>query len=142
MAKIEAERVNAAMDTPTMAGRLKRSRSSMGSSRRHSAIRKIAIRTAEPTSRLTMVGLLHPFSLPCTRANTSRNSETEKKRKPIQSMRRGVGSFESWTLARVRATATTPIGMLTKKIHRQPMPLVMAPPRRGPMATAPPTTAP
>ncbi len=36
----------------------------------------------------------------------------------------------------------TPIGMLTKKIHRQPMPLVIAPPISGPTATAPPTTAP
>ena len=32
--------------------------------------------------------------------------------------------------------------MLTKKIQRHPMPLVMAPPTRGPTATAPPTTAP
>ena len=38
--------------------------------------------------------------------------------------------------------ATTPIGTLTKKIHRQPMPLVMAPPTSGPTATAPPITAP
>ncbi len=33
-------------------------------------------------------------------------------------------------------------GTLTKKIQRQPMPLVMAPPMSGPMATAPPMTAP
>ena len=39
-------------------------------------------------------------------------------------------------------TASTPIGTLTKKIHRQPMPLVMAPPTSGPTATAPPITAP
>ena len=38
--------------------------------------------------------------------------------------------------------ATTPIGTLTKKIHRQPSPLVSAPPISGPTATAPPVTAP
>jgi hypothetical protein len=38
--------------------------------------------------------------------------------------------------------ATTPIGTLTKKIHRQPIPLVMAPPISGPIATAPPMTPP
>ena len=38
--------------------------------------------------------------------------------------------------------ATTPMGTLTKKIQRQPMPLVMAPPTSGPTATAPPVTAP
>ena len=36
----------------------------------------------------------------------------------------------------------TPMGTFTKKIQRQPMPLVMAPPMSGPMATAPPMTAP
>ena len=70
------------------------------------------------------------------------NSAGEKVTKPIQSMRRVVGSLESCTLARVMTMATTPMGMLTKKIHRQPMPLVMAPPISGPTATAPPITAP
>ena len=39
-------------------------------------------------------------------------------------------------------TAITPMGTLTKKIHRHPIPLVMAPPTSGPTATAPPITAP
>ena len=34
------------------------------------------------------------------------------------------------------------MGRLRKKIQRQPMPSVMAPPTNGPMATAPPMTAP
>jgi hypothetical protein len=38
--------------------------------------------------------------------------------------------------------ATTPTGTFTKKIHRQPSPLVSAPPISGPTATAPPITAP
>ena len=40
---------------------------------------------------------------------------------------------------KVMRTAIAPMGTLpTKKIQRQPMPLVMAPPMSGPMATAPP----
>ena len=70
------------------------------------------------------------------------NSAAEKVTNPIQSTRRVLGSLDSWTRVRVRNTAITPMGTLTKKIHRQPMPLVMAPPTSGPTATAPPMTAP
>ena len=100
------------------------------------------MQTPEPTSVPTISGLLHPFAFPCTSAYTSMNSDAEKARKPIQSIRRWVGSFEGWTRVRVIAMATIPIGRLTKKIHRQPIPLVIAPPISGPTATAPPTTAP
>ena len=62
--------------------------------------------------------------------------------KPTQSMRRTLGSLDWAILVMVMMTATTPMGTLTKKIQRQPMPLVMAPPIRGPIATAPPITAP
>ena len=48
--------------------------------------------------------------------------------KPTQSTRRGLWSFESAILANVMKMATTPMGTLTKKIQRQPMALVMAPP--------------
>ena len=40
------------------------------------------------------------------------------------------------------ANAAIPIGMLTKKIQRHDQPLVIAPPRTGPTATATPVTAP
>ncbi len=70
------------------------------------------------------------------------NRATEKDRNPIQSMRRWFGSLEASTLASVTKTASTPMGTFTKKIHRHPMPLVMAPPTSGPTATAPPITAP
>ena len=70
------------------------------------------------------------------------NNDAEKVTKPIQSTRRAVGALASCTLVRVMTMATAPIGMLTKKIQRHPMPLVMAPPTSGPMATAPPITAP
>jgi hypothetical protein len=70
------------------------------------------------------------------------NREAENEMNPIQSMRRLVGSFESTNLVRVTTTAKAPMGRLTKKIHRHPIPLVRAPPSKGPMATAPPITAP
>ena len=68
MAKMEADSVKEASDTPTMAGRLNRLMSSMGSDPRHSATTKAANRTPEPTSRATMVGLPQPRALPCRRA--------------------------------------------------------------------------
>ena len=41
-----------------------------------------------------------------------------------------------------RTTATTPIGTLTRKIHRHDIPVVSAPPITGPIATATPVIAP
>ena len=70
------------------------------------------------------------------------NSEPEKVRNPIQSTLRVLGSRDSWTRVRVTITAKMPIGTFRKKIQRQPMPLVIAPPTRGPTATAAPVTAP
>ena len=54
MAKIEADRVNEPRDTPTIAGRWNRARSSIGSFWRHSPTMKTAISTTEPTSIDTM----------------------------------------------------------------------------------------
>ena len=86
--------------------------------------------------------LPHPSSGPRTRAKTSMKRAPENEMKPIQSIRRLLGSLDSATLASVTMTANTPMGTFTKKIHRHPMPLVMAPPISGPTATAPPITAP
>ncbi len=61
---------------------------------------------------------------------------------PTQSIRRDRRSSDLAICVNVMITAITPMGTLTKKIQRQPMPLVMAPPMSGPMATAPPMTAP
>ena len=72
------------------------------------------------------------------RAKTNMNRAAENETNPIQSMRRLLGSLDSWILVRVTTIATTPMGTLTKKIQRQPIPLVMAPPTSGPTATAPP----
>ena len=89
-----------------------------------------------------VVALPQPKSLPRTSANTSRKRLTEKVTKPTQSIRRARRSSDLAIWVNVMRTATAPMGTFTKKIQRQPMPLVMAPPISGPMATAPPITAP
>ncbi len=98
--------------------------------------------TAEATNKLTMVVLDQPSSLPRTRAKTRMKRPSENETKPIQSIRRVLGSRDSAILASVMMMATAPMGTLTKKIQRHPMALVMAPPTSGPTATAPPVTAP
>ena len=69
-----------------------------------------------------MYVLPHPLALPWTRAYTRRKSDEVKVTKPSQSIRRPVGVLALSTLVRVMITATTPMGMLMKKIHRQPIP--------------------
>ena len=101
--------------------------------------------TSSTAAALSMVRILvepQPASLPWMSANTSRNSDPENVTRPIQSTRVASGSRDSATRERVSATAKTPIGTLTKKIHCQPMPAVMIPPMTGPTATAAPLTAP
>src|ERR1039458_3503653 len=97
MAKIDAEMAKEAKETPTMAGRRKSDRSSMGSFCRSSATRKTTISTPDPTSIPTMVVLDHPSLLPRTRAKTNRNSERENEITPIQSIRRVFGRSEEHT---------------------------------------------
>jgi len=86
--------------------------------------------------------LPQPLSLPRTSAYTRAKRLPENVTKPTQSTRCGCGSLERAIWANVMKMARTPIGTLTKKIHRQPHALVIAPPISGPMATAPPMTAP
>ena len=57
-------------------------------------------------------------------------------------MRRAFGSRDSSTYLRVIASAATPIGMLIRKIERQPKPLVSPPPTSGPTANEAPIVAP
>ena len=52
------------------------------------------------------------------------------------------GLFDSSTRSSVTAIAAIPIGMLTKKIQRQPAHSVRTPPTSGPIATAAPVVAP
>ena len=61
---------------------------------------------------------------------------------PIQSSRAASGSDDSWITSTAPTIATVPIGPFTKKIHSQPMPVVIRPPSIGPIATAAPATAP
>ncbi len=139
---MEDASVNATTDRPTNAGVLKSVRSSMGSGVRISLTKNATMSSADPTKSPTMAALLQPRVLPRTRAKTSAKRLPEKVTNPTQSIRRVRGSFDSAILANVIRTAMTPMGTFTKKIQRHPMPLVMAPPMRGPTATAPPITAP
>src|SRR5437588_9148621 len=70
------------------------------------------------------------------------NRAQEKIAKPIQSGLRAAGSRDSSSRRRVAASVAAPIGTLTKKIHRQERPEVIAPPSTGPTATAIPEIAP
>ena len=142
MANIEAARVKATIEAPAKAGERNRVRSSMGRSWARSRTTNTTIRAAEPASSATIWVEPQPLSLPRTSANTSRNSEALKVTSPAQSMRVPSGSATPRTCVMVMNTASAPMGRLTKKIHPQPMPEVMTPPIRGPMATAMPTTAP
>ena len=83
-----------------------------------------------------------PSSFPCRSPYTSRNSETVRAAVPSQSTRPGRGFFDSSTRISVRTIAAMPIGMLTKKIQRQPAHSVRTPPTSGPIATAAPVVAP
>ncbi len=61
---------------------------------------------------------------------------------PNQSGRPARGSCDSLTRHAAIAMVPRQIGMLTKKIQRQEMPLVSTPPSTGPTATATPVVAP
>ena len=142
MAKNDPDRVNATMFAPAKAGRRKSVRSSIGRLWRCSTTTNATIRTAAAARQATISAEPQPFSLPWTSAYTSRNSEPEKVSRPGQSTPVALGSRESATWVSVMKTATAPMGTFTKKIHFQPMPEVMTPPRTGPTATAAPVTAP
>src|SRR5580658_8316872 len=121
MAKMEEEIAVATIETPTKARLLNRERSSIGSVERFSLRKKMIMRTTAPTMKLTVVALDHPSSLPRTSANTRRKRLAENEMNPTQSTLRERTSFDLAMRVRVTKMATTPMGTLTKKIHRHPM---------------------
>ena len=76
------------------------------------------------------------------RASCKRNIAAAKLTRPRMSRCVAFGSFWFRIFVQESQIATTPMGTFTMKIQRQPMPLVINPPARGPTATAPPTVAP
>ena len=88
------------------------------------------------------MALPQPSALPRIRANTRQKSPPLKVTTPAQSTRGRVSGRYSWSLSRVTATVSAPIGTFTKKIHSQPRLSVSAPPTSGPTATAAPIVAP
>ena len=79
--------------------------------------------------------------VPAYQREDEHEEAAENETKPIQSIRRSL-VLRLCDLGQRTSMATTPMGTLTKKIQRQPIPLVIAPPMSGPTATAPPITAP
>ena len=75
---------------------------------------------------------MQPRSLPRTSANTRQKRLKFNVTNPTQSTQRARDGSDSEILANVMMIATTPIGTLTKKIQRHPMPLAVAPPMSGP----------
>ena len=118
------------------------SKSNIGSFWRSSAKTKAMRSTADPTSDQTTTLEVQPSAVERIIAKTSAAKPPEKVTKPSQSGLVAAGLLDSSTLRRVTMSASTPIGTFTKKIQRQPMPLVMRPPRTGPTATATPVTEP
>ena len=98
--------------------------------------------TTAPIRQKRISVLDQPSSLPCRSPYTSRKSEPVSAAVPSQSTRPGCGLFDSSTRISVRTIAAIPIGMLTKKIQRQPAHSVRTPPTSGPIATAAPVVAP
>ena len=97
---------------------------------------------ALPASSSTISVLPQPCSLPRSSPSTSRNIAPAIVAWPTGSSERGFGSLDSSTPCSVMASASTPIGTLTRKIHSQPSPVVSAPPTSGPIANEPPIVAP
>ena len=133
MAKMEEASVNATTERPTKAGILNRPRSSMGSAVCSSLTKNATMRTADADEQPDD-GRTAPAEVVAAHEREHEHEQAGRERDeadPVDAARR-CGSFDSAILANVMTTATTPMGTLTKKIQRQPMPLVMAPPIEGP----------
>jgi hypothetical protein len=103
---------------------------------------KATSRIAAATKQPTISGLPQPSVLARSRPKISRNRAPLHVTSPGQSTPRASGLRLSSTRRRAMASAASPIGTLTKKIHSQPNPVVSAPPTSGPIDTARPAVAP
>ena len=89
-----------------------------------------------------MNALDQPCWFPSISARIKQNRPAVRVTSPSGSRRLCSGSLDSRSWRAPKTTATTPIGMLTRKIHRQESHEVSIPPASGPIATAAPITAP
>jgi hypothetical protein len=141
-ANADAEIANAEASPPTKVGLRNRVRSNIGRGCRSSTSTNTASNPAavmiEPKTRPEPHECVFDSISPYTRAASAPLNDTA----PSQSGRPASGSRDSSTRNNVSAIAITPIGTLTKKIHRHVSPLVIAPPSTGPTATAMPVIAP
>src|SRR5947207_16015227 len=110
------------MDPPANVGLPNSDRSNIGYLAVSSTTRNATSRTPAATKQPSTSPSVKLRSLDLIRANTSADIDAVNVRKPSQSGRRGRGSRDSGTLATVIATAMSPMGRLTKKIHRHDRP--------------------
>ena len=136
------EIANAVICAPVNVGTRKRRRSNIGDSCRSSTVPKATSRAAPAAKRPMTRPLDQPQSLPRKSPSTSANRPAVSVTSPPRSSPRRPSSRVSCNSRNPPATQATPIGMLTKKIQRQPTYVVSAPPTRGPIATAIPIVAP
>src|SRR5206468_137558 len=126
---------------PVKVGTRKRRMSSIGALERSSIATKAARSTAAAVKRPTMRPLDQPQSEPRKSPSTRANSAPVQVTSPGTSAPPCSSLRDSCSSRRPAATQTIPIGMLTKKIQRQPTYVVSAPPTSGPIATASPPVA-
>ncbi len=136
LAMSEAETANAAKATPTKDRRRNSDRSSIGCF-------ATDCRTTKPTSSATAVASSpmmraepQPSSLPRIRPSSRASRPVVSSAVPGQSAERATGGRDSESRSAPAISANTPIGRLTRKIHRQPGPSTRSPPASGPTAVA------
>jgi hypothetical protein len=92
---------------------------------------KAARAVTATASKVRMRGLVQPRSRPRISAKTRAVSDVVMAAVPAQSVRPPAGSRDSRSLRKPRTRAAAPMGMLMKKIDRQPKASVSAPPASG-----------
>ena len=101
IAKIDAEIANATMFAPANAGRRNSARSSIGLLWARSSDHERDDQHRRGDEQPTISVEPQPFSLPCTSAKTSRNSDAENVTRPRQSTPLALGSRDSATCVSV-----------------------------------------
>ncbi len=100
------------------------------------------IRASTPTTNeVSTRVLVQPWLLPSTRPRTTPSKPVLTTATPTRS-RRARAPRDSDNFRQANGTNTTPIGTFSQKMYCHDHPLVIAPPTRGPIATAAPPMAP
>jgi len=128
--------------TVTTAGRMVKSRSGMSAACRILASAPMNASRPMPamTKQVIERPVPQPHSRPCSSTASSGTRQTHSARAPIQSIGDGRRTWWTWRVRKMTTSATSPIGTLTRKTHRQPvMPRIESLPARRPPITGPST---